>query len=31
MVGELEGLWGGMISWVQKGETDIIVINRDDG
>lgn len=31
MVGELGNLWGAVISWMQKGETDIIVINRDDG
>jgi hypothetical protein len=31
MVDELEDLWGAMISWMQKGKTDIIVINRDDG
>lgn len=28
---ELEDLWGPMISWLQKGENDIIVINREDG
>lgn len=28
MVHEPSDLWGPMISWLEKGENDIIVINR---